>query len=316
MLRGRGVDVETGSAGAARRPASAPDRWRVRPGPICAPGTIAIEPDLSNAAPFLAAALVTGGEVTIAGWPAASLQAGGQIIDLLDQMGAAVRAVRHAACASSGTGAIHGITADLRDIGELAPVLTALAALADSPSEFTGIGHMRLHESDRLAALAARDRRARRRGDRAGRRAADQAAAAARRGVVFDSHDDHRLVMAAAVLGLAVPGPARSATRPPSPRRSPPSPVWQQMLAARRPEQARASHARLDEDDVRVRPGKGSRPRTRRRPAHEDAIDAFVTGVDRGRYRCWTGDRMITAMKATGAGPRRHRRRRHGPPHR
>jgi ribosome biogenesis GTPase / thiamine phosphate phosphatase len=53
---------------------------------------------------------------------------------------------------------------------------------------------------------------------------------------------------------------------------------------------------------VRVRPGKGSRPRTRRRPAHEDATDAFVTGVDRGRYRCWTGDRTITAMKARELG--------------
>ena len=61
-------------------------------------------------------------------------------------------------------------------------------------------------------------------------------------------------------------------------------------------------HDRLDEDDVRVRPGKGSRPRTRRRPAHEDAADAFVTGVDRGRYRCWTGDLMVTAMKARELG--------------
>jgi len=63
-----------------------------------------------------------------------------------------------------------------------------------------------------------------------------------------------------------------------------------------------ASHSRLDEDDVRVRPGKGSRPRTRRRPAHANAIDAFVTGVDRGRYRCWTGDRTVTAMKARELG--------------
>jgi ribosome biogenesis GTPase / thiamine phosphate phosphatase len=62
------------------------------------------------------------------------------------------------------------------------------------------------------------------------------------------------------------------------------------------------SHARLDEDDVRVRPGRGSRPRTRRRPAHEDATDAFVTGVDRGRYRCWLGDRTVTAMKARELG--------------
>jgi ribosome biogenesis GTPase / thiamine phosphate phosphatase len=63
-----------------------------------------------------------------------------------------------------------------------------------------------------------------------------------------------------------------------------------------------ARHSRLDEDDVRVRPGKGSRPRTRRRPAHEDAVDAFVTGVDRGRYRSFTGDRMVTAMKARELG--------------
>jgi len=62
------------------------------------------------------------------------------------------------------------------------------------------------------------------------------------------------------------------------------------------------SHSRLDEDDVRVRPGKGSRPRTRRRPAHDDAIDGFVTGVDRGRYHCWTGERTVTAMKARELG--------------
>jgi ribosome biogenesis GTPase / thiamine phosphate phosphatase len=55
---------------------------------------------------------------------------------------------------------------------------------------------------------------------------------------------------------------------------------------------------------VRIRPGRGSRPRTRRRPAHEDAVDAFVTGVDRGRYRCWLGDRTVTAMKARELGRR------------
>jgi 3-phosphoshikimate 1-carboxyvinyltransferase len=106
----------------------------------------------------------------------------------------------------TGTGRIRGLTADLRDINELAPVLTALAALADGPSEFTGIGHMRFHESDRLAVLASEI------GALGGHvtelpdglrieprplRAASQP---------FDSHDDHRMVMAAAVLGLAVPG--------------------------------------------------------------------------------------------------------------
>jgi 3-phosphoshikimate 1-carboxyvinyltransferase len=201
MLTAAGAEVETGSM---RGGEQVPDFWRVRPG-VLAPGTIAIEPDLSNAAPFLAAALATGGRVTIPGWPAGSLQAAGLILDVLGQMGARWTQTQ-AGLRVEGTGAIHGITADLRDISELAPVLTALAALADSPSEFTGIGHMRLHESDRLAALAAEigalgglvtelpdGLRVQPRPLRA---ASDP----------FDSHDDHRLVMAAAVLGLAVPG--------------------------------------------------------------------------------------------------------------
>jgi len=181
-----------------------PDFWRVRPGEL-APGTITVEPDLSNAAPFLAAALVTGGQLTIPGWPAVSLQAAGQILGVLEQMGATARVSDHG-LQVGGTGRIRGISADLADINELAPVLTALAALADGPSEFTGIGHMRMHESDRLAVLAAEI------GALGGHvtelpdglrveprplRAAD---------VPFDSHDDHRMVMAAAVLGLAVPG--------------------------------------------------------------------------------------------------------------
>jgi 3-phosphoshikimate 1-carboxyvinyltransferase len=105
-----------------------------------------------------------------------------------------------------GSGAIHGIKADVRDINELAPVLTALAAVADSPSELTGIGHMRFHETDRLAALVAEigalGGQVSEQDDglaiqpRPLRAAADP----------FDSHDDHRMVMAAAVLGLAVPG--------------------------------------------------------------------------------------------------------------
>jgi 3-phosphoshikimate 1-carboxyvinyltransferase len=203
MLRAAGAQVEAGSLGPEAGDA-APDFWLVRPGPL-GPGTIDVEPDLSNAAPFLAAALVTGGAVTIEAWPAESLQAARQILDVLGQMGAAY-SITAAGLQVKGTGGIKGITADLRDVAELTPVLTALAALADSPSEFTGIGHLRLHESDRLAALAGEV------GALGGKvtelpdglhvqprrlRAADQP---------FDSHDDHRLVMAAAVLGLAVPG--------------------------------------------------------------------------------------------------------------
>ncbi len=164
-----------------------------------------MEPDLSNAAPFLASALVTGGTVTISGWPAVSLQASSQILDVLQQMGAKYEVIP-AGLRVTGTGSIHGLTADLRDINELAPVLTALAALADGPSEFTGIGHMRLHESDRLAVLAGEI------GALGGHvtelpdglRVAPRPLRAGSQ--PFDSHDDHRMVMAAAVLGLAVPG--------------------------------------------------------------------------------------------------------------
>jgi 3-phosphoshikimate 1-carboxyvinyltransferase len=203
MLRDAGAQVETwirrDQAGGAT---SAPDMWRVYPDPLRL-RAIAVEPDLSNAAPFLAAALVTGGSVVIDGWPERTVQPAAQILDALTRMGAAC-SPGAGALTVTGTGVIRGITADLRDVSEVVPVLTALAALADSPSEFTGIGHMRTHETDRLAALAAeigglggdvaeledglRIRPRPLRGDTA----------------VFASHDDHRMVMAAAVLGLAV----------------------------------------------------------------------------------------------------------------
>ena len=207
MLRDAGAEVESGIRGRPGHERSVPDFWRVRPGEL-RPSAVAVEPDLSNAAPFLAAALVTGGSVTIAGWPGQTVQPAGQILDVLTRMGAACSPAADG-MRVTGTGAIRGITADLRDISEVVPVLAALAALADSPSVFTGIGHMRTHESDRLAALATEigglggdvtelpgGLEIRPRPLRAG-------------GAVFASHDDHRLVMAAAVLGLAQPGGLR-----------------------------------------------------------------------------------------------------------
>jgi 3-phosphoshikimate 1-carboxyvinyltransferase len=200
MLRAAGADVETAGPGQQ----SVSGNWRVHPG-LLSPGTIEVEPDLSNAGPFLAAALVTGGEVTIAGWPQVSLQAAGQILDTVTRMGASAAPV-DGGMRITGSGTIHGITADLADVSELTPVLVAAAALADSPSTFTGIGHMRTHESDRLAALASEI------GAFGGQvtELTDGLHIEPRplraEGAVFDSHDDHRLVMAAAVLGLAVPG--------------------------------------------------------------------------------------------------------------
>jgi 3-phosphoshikimate 1-carboxyvinyltransferase len=204
MLRDAGAQVETGSRNGNPAGISVPDLWRVYPGSLH-PAAIAIQPDLSAAAPFLAAALVTGGSVTVRDWPARTTQPAGQILDVLASMGAAA-SMTGDGLRLTGTGRIGGVTANLGDIGELVPVLTALAALADSPSVFTGVGHLRRHESDRLAALAAEigglGGDVTERADGLEIRPRPLRAA----GTVFDSHDDHRLVMAAAVLGLAVPG--------------------------------------------------------------------------------------------------------------
>jgi 3-phosphoshikimate 1-carboxyvinyltransferase len=198
MLRAAGADVEVG---AGARPAT----WRVHPGRISL-GDFTVEPDLSNAGPFLAAALVTGGSVTVRDWPADSLQAAGAIAHVLSRMGAEC-SLGPDGLTVSGSGTIRGIEADLRDIPELCLPLTSVAAVASGPSAFTGVGHTRAQETDRLAAIAKeinalggdvtelpdglsiRPRPLRADGSRP-----------------FESYDDHRMVMAAAVLGLAVPG--------------------------------------------------------------------------------------------------------------
>jgi 3-phosphoshikimate 1-carboxyvinyltransferase len=204
MLAACGVDVEAGNPATGSGSARGTLSWRVMPGPV-SPGQIDVEPDLSNAVPFLAAALVTGGEVTVADWPHDSLQPARKIMELLTDMGADVRRTDQG-LQVTGSGEIRGVRADLSEVGELTPVFAALASLAGSPSELTGVSHVRKHETDRLAALATE----------IGKLGGDitelddglriRPARLSGTGVVFDSHDDHRLVMAAAVLGLAASG--------------------------------------------------------------------------------------------------------------
>jgi 3-phosphoshikimate 1-carboxyvinyltransferase len=192
MLRDRGVTVDDSVA----------DTWRVQPGPI-AGGTIVVEPDLSNAAPFLAAALVTAGVVRVPGWPPHTTQPGDRLRSLLTTMGADV-IHDNAGLTVRGGAVIHGIDADLRDNTELVPTLVALAALADGPSALRGIGHMRGHETDRLAALA------REINGLGGCVAEDDDGLVVDpkplHGGVFGTYDDHRLATSAALLGLVVPG--------------------------------------------------------------------------------------------------------------
>ena len=189
------------SAGAAVE--SAPDgrEWTVQPGPLRG-GALAVAPDLSSAAPFVAAAPATGGRVHVPGWPRLSLQPGDRLPELLTAMGAR--------CVLDDTGLtvtagdrLTGLDADLADCTELVPVLAALAALAGTPSTLRGIGHMRGQETDRLAALATELTRL---GGEA-TETADGLRIVPRRlhGGTVRTYADHRIAMFAAVLGLAVP---------------------------------------------------------------------------------------------------------------
>ena len=198
MLRDAGAAVEVG-AGAR------PDHWVVRAGRLNL-GDFTVEPDLSNAGPFLAAALVTGGSVTIRDWPLVSLQAADAILDVITQMGGSVSR-GDSGVTVTGSGVINGISADLRDVPELCLPLTAVAAFASGPSTFTGVGHTRTQETDRLAAIAkeinALGGDVTELPDGLSVRPRPLSAPA---GHALESYDDHRMVMAAAVLGLGVPG--------------------------------------------------------------------------------------------------------------
>jgi 3-phosphoshikimate 1-carboxyvinyltransferase len=189
-------------AAGARVDESVPDVWAVEPGPLHG-RTWVIEPDLSGAAPFFAAAMVTGGEVTLAGWPAESWQPVRTVADLLTEMGATVE-LSDAGLTVRGTGSLHGVTADLSDISELTPVIAALAALADGPSELRGVAHIRGHETDRIAALAAELSKV-----GAGVTEFPDGLRIEPRplhATSFETYADHRMAHAAAVIGLSVPG--------------------------------------------------------------------------------------------------------------
>ena len=194
-LRDAGADVDDSES----------NTWRVEPGPLN-PLDVQIEPDLSNAAPFLAAALVTGGRVRVPGWPQHTTQAGDLIRDLLDEMGADVTLARDGLTVSAVDG-FGGVDVDLHDASELTPVVAALAALAHGPTLIRGVAHIRGHETDRLAALArelgALGTEVTETEDGLHIRPAPRAQLSA---TTFHTYGDHRMVMAAAVMGLAVPG--------------------------------------------------------------------------------------------------------------
>ncbi|MFI9099378.1 3-phosphoshikimate 1-carboxyvinyltransferase [Streptomyces fildesensis] len=196
MLRVAGAKVDAPQDGGE------PNVWRVAPSALLG-RDLTVEPDLSNAAPFLAAALVTGGRVTVPDWPERTTQPGDALREIFTRMGGTCELTEQG-LTFTGTGRILGLTADLHEVGELTPVIAAVAALAESESVLSGVAHLRLHETDRLAALVTEINGLG--GDAIETEDGLRIRPRALRGGVFHTYEDHRLATAAAVLGLAVPG--------------------------------------------------------------------------------------------------------------
>ncbi|WP_231976643.1 3-phosphoshikimate 1-carboxyvinyltransferase [Mycobacterium sp. E740] len=224
MLRDAGVDVDD----------SEPNTWRVSPGPVAARHWV-IEPDLSNAVPFLAAAVVSGGAVRLTGWPRVSTQPAGAIIAILEKLGSVVHH-GDSYLEVQGAEAYGGIEVDLHEVGELTPAVAALAALAspESVSKLSGVAHLRGHETDRLAALSAEINGL---GGQC-EETADGLLITARplHGGLWRSYADHRMATAGAIVGLRVPDVAvedidtTAKTLPGFPQ------LWAEMLAGQTPE--------------------------------------------------------------------------------
>ncbi|MFD5328093.1 3-phosphoshikimate 1-carboxyvinyltransferase [Streptomyces sp. NPDC127092] len=196
MLRAVGAQVDEPEHGGR------PDVWRVAPSALLGRDLV-VEPDLSNAQPFLAAALVTGGRVTVPDWPERTTQPGDALREIFTEMGGSCELTERG-LTFTGTGRIHGIDVDLGEVGELTPGIAAVAALADSPSTLRGVAHLRLHETDRLAALTKEINGLG--GDVTETEDGLRIVPRPLRGGVFHTYHDHRMATAGAIIGLAVEG--------------------------------------------------------------------------------------------------------------
>ena len=325
VLRGVGVAVDD----------SRPNHWVVSPGPIRAFDQ-RIEQDLSNAGPFLAAALATRGTVRIPNWPAETTQVGDLWRSILAAMGATVTLTDGTLTVTGGPD-IKG--ADFDETSELAPTVAALCALATGPSRLSGIAHLRGHETDRLAALVAEINRLG--GDAEETSDGLIIRPAPLHGGVVHSYADHRMATAGAILGLAVPGvevediATTAKTMPDFPQ------LWEVHAGPGRgpPQHAEGPgrwHAALTpgtnptSGSAPTRRAPGPAPRTG--PAYDDAVTGRIITVDRGRYTAVVAEgtpeeRKIIAARARElrrnpvvAGDfvslvgRRHRRTRHPGP--
>jgi len=192
MLRAVGVQVDD----------SEPNRWAVAPGAIQARDW-RIEPDLSNAAAFIAAAAVTAGTIIVPDWPLATTQPGDAMRDILTQMGCGV-SLSDNGLTVTGPQRLSGIDIDLHDFSELTPTVAAIAVLADSPTQIRGVAHIRGHETDRLAALTTEIRGIG--GDADETEDGLVIRPSQPTGGLWHAYADHRMATAGAIIGLKVPG--------------------------------------------------------------------------------------------------------------
>ncbi|WP_081968535.1 3-phosphoshikimate 1-carboxyvinyltransferase [Bifidobacterium choerinum] len=199
-------------------------RWLVQPRDLDLPRTVTVEPDLSNAAPFLGAALIAGGAVRVPNWPAHTTQPGGLLPSMLHKFGATITLDGEpfdeindcemfnddfsGTLCVTGDGSIHGLgELDMSAAGELAPSVAAIATLADGPSQLVGIGHLRGHETNRLQALVTEIERVGAHAEELDNGIAIEPVADDElHGAVMETYADHRMATFAAMLGLRIPG--------------------------------------------------------------------------------------------------------------
>lgn len=191
MMRRAGADVD-----------AAPGRWQVLPGRYEA-RDVDVEPDATSASYFFAAAAITGGSVTATDWPHDSVQPGDHLVGVLTAMGVRFEYAERGLTAT-GPGTLTGVDVDLHQISEVTPTIAALAAVASGPTRIRGVGHIRAHETDRLAALATEINRLG--GDVSETSDGLEIRPRPLRGGLWQTYADHRLAMSGAVLGLVVPG--------------------------------------------------------------------------------------------------------------
>ncbi|MFU0663421.1 3-phosphoshikimate 1-carboxyvinyltransferase [Gardnerella vaginalis] len=183
--------------------------WHVKESKITLANAVTIEPDLSNAAPFLGAALIAGGSVSIPNWPLSTTQPGGLLPEILEKMGAKISFEKTGDDAGimrvESDGEIKAIPhLDLSAAGEIAPSIAAILAFADGPSELHGIAHLRGHETNRLQALVKEL-------NRVGIVAKEledgiriEPSNHIMHGEVMETYADHRMATFAAMLGLRI----------------------------------------------------------------------------------------------------------------